>query len=382
MKARVIGLYLPQFHPVEVNDKYWGKGFTEWTNVAKAKPSFRGHYEPRIPADLGFYDLRLPEVREEQAKLAKEAGIEGFCYWHYWFKNGEEVLEKPFDEVVESGKPDFPFCIGWANHSWTTKTWTKSASKFDTEYIFKQEYPGKEDYIKHFYRLLPAFKDHRYITVEDKLLFLIYDVKSIPDFAVFKETWNSLAEENNLPKFYFVAYTSTLPVLNMKNVKDSVQLEKMLEETIDDYLSLGVNAVNTVNLKFAELKTKGMLYKAFVGTMRKHNVKLFLEKYDYGKIVENYCTKKNKQINVFPQILVGNDRTPRAGRNAIIYDNATPENFYKGAKKAIDMIQEKDFEHRIIFLNSWNEWGEGAYMEPDLKYGKGFIHALRKALED
>ena len=124
-KARVIALYLPQYHPVAENDKYWGKGFTEWTNVAKAKPLFKGHDQPRIPADLGFYDLRLPQVRKEQAELAKEAGIEGFCYWHYWFGNGKEVLQMPFDEVVKSGEPDFPFCLGWANHDWTTKTWEK-----------------------------------------------------------------------------------------------------------------------------------------------------------------------------------------------------------------------------------------------------------------
>ena len=124
-KARVIALYLPQFHPVPENDKFWGKGFTEWTNVAKAKPLFRGHNQPRIPADLGFYDLRLPEISEAQAELAKEAGIEGFCYWHYWFGNGKQVLDMPFERTVNSGKPDFPFCLGWANHDWTTKTWEK-----------------------------------------------------------------------------------------------------------------------------------------------------------------------------------------------------------------------------------------------------------------
>lgn len=382
MKARVIALYLPQFHPVEANDKYWGKGFTEWTNVVKAKPLYRGHYEPRIPADLGFYDLRLPAVREEQAKLAQEAGVEGFCYWHYWFGNGKEVLERPFDEVVQSGKPDFPFCVGWANHSWTTKTWTKSASKYDTEFIFKQEYLGKEEYEIHFNRLLPAFRDHRYITVEGRLLFLIYDIDGFEDFKTFKDVWNDLAEKNGIPKFYFVAYTSTLPVLGFKNIKDSFNLEKLLDETIDRYLSMGVDAVNTVNLKYAELKTKGILYKTLIGSLRKKKIHLFLEKYNYRKIVNNYCTEKNKQQNVFPQILVGNDRTPRAGRNAIIYANAKPEYFYEGAKKAIDIVQNKDEEHRIIFLNSWNEWGEGAYMEPDLKYGKGFIKALRKALDD
>lgn len=380
MNARVIALYLPQFHPTETNDKYWGKGFTEWINVAKAKPLFRGHYEPRIPADLGFYDLRLPEVREAQAELAREAGVEGFCYWHYWFGNGLETLEKPLDAVVASGKPDFPFCVGWANHSWTTKTWTNSKTQFKSEYIFKQEYPGKEDYVRHFYRLIDAFKDDRYIKVENKLLFLIYDITAFDDFQIFKDVWQSLAEQNGLPGFYFVAYLNTLPKINLKNLKDNIDLERRVSDEADLWLKRGLDAVNTVNLKYAELKSKGFLYKAFIGGLRKKGINCLLEKYDYGDIVRNYVTEKNKQINVFPQILVGNDRSPRAGRNAIIYDKATPEKFYIGAKAAIDIVQNKDMDHRIIFLNSWNEWGEGAYMEPDQKYGKQFILALRKAL--
>jgi len=382
MKARIIALYLPQFHPVPENDKFWGKGFTEWTNVAKAKPLFRGHYQPRIPADLGFYDLRLEEVREEQAKLAKEAGIEGFCYWHYWFGKGKEVLERPLDEVVENKKPEFPFCIGWANHSWTTKTWSKSRVKNTTEYIFEQVYEGETGYIEHFNRLLPIFKDDRYIKVDNKLLFLIYDVKSIKDFDIYKTTWNKLAKENGLSGFYFVAYAETLPQLGINNIKKIRDIDSLLNDTIDSYLDIGVDAVNTVNLKYAELKTKGVLYKTFIGGLRRKKINLLLEKYNYKNIVQHYVTDKNKQLNVFPQILVGNDRTARAGRNAIIYDNATPENFYEGAKKAIDTVQNKDFDYRIIFLNSWNEWGEGAYMEPDLKYGKKFIYALRKALEE
>ena len=141
-KARVIAFYLPQFHPIPENDQWWGKGFTEWTNVAKAKPLFRGHYQPRIPADLGFYDLRLPEVREQQAELAREAGIEGFWYWHYWVGNGKMLLEKPFQEVLHSGKPDFPFCLGWANHSWKTGTWTRDGSN---QMIAEQQYLGEKD---------------------------------------------------------------------------------------------------------------------------------------------------------------------------------------------------------------------------------------------
>ena len=173
MKPRIIALYLPQFHPIPENDGWWGKGFTEWTNVAQARPQFRGHYQPRIPADLGFYDLRLPEVREQQAQLAREAGIEGFCYYHYWFGNGKQLLERPFNEVLASGKPDFPFCICWANHNWTNKTWVKGKSTRRDSTIAKMEY-SYDDHIAHFQALLPAFRDRRYITVEGKILFSIF----------------------------------------------------------------------------------------------------------------------------------------------------------------------------------------------------------------
>lgn len=382
MKSRLIALYLPQFHPVEINNKYWGEGFTEWTNVAKAKPLYKGHYEPRIPADLGFYDLRLEEVREKQAQLAKQAGIEGFCYWHYWFGNGKEVLEKPLDWVIESGKPDFPLCVGWANHSWTTSTWTNAKKQCERKYIFKQEYLGEEDYVAHFNRLLPVFKDSRYIKVENKLLFLIYDIFSFTDFKAFRNIWNNLARENGLAEFYFVAYVNTLPQFSIRDLKKIKNLDEIQQQTVQKALDCGVDAVNTVNQKYAELKTRGVLYKAFIGFIRKKNLKICLEKYNYRKIVNSYNTRLNEKINIFPQILVGNDRSPRAGRKAIIYDKATPEAFYEGASKAINIVQNKDMDHRIIFVNSWNEWGEGAYMEPDLRYGKSFINELAKANRD
>lgn len=185
--ARVIAFYLPQFHPIEENNKYWGKGFTEWTNVGKAKPLFKGHYQPRVPADLGYYDLRIPEIREQQAELAREAGIEGFCYWHYWFGEGKELLERPFNDVVESGNPDFPFCLGWANHTWSTRTWTSSKTKFKQTVIAQMTYPGDEDHINHFYKYLKAFKDKRYIKVDSKLLFVVFAPQDFVDFSHFKE---------------------------------------------------------------------------------------------------------------------------------------------------------------------------------------------------
>ena len=378
VRARVIAFYLPQFHPVETNDKYWGKGFTEWRNVVTARPLFKGHYQPKLPADLGFYDLRIPEVREKQAELAKEAGVEGFCYWHYWFGNGEEVLERPLDEVTRSKKPDFPFCIGWANHSWKTTTWTKNNTGQEDVCIFEQKYLGQEDDILHFNRLLETFKDPRYIKVEGKLLFVIYDIKSFTNFLDFKDHWNKLALENGLKGFYFVSHTSSFGQTSMKNLKN-IDLE--LKKSIKEPLTLGADGVEILNMKYSEFKAKGVFHKMYASVLRKVLKNRYIEKYDFRQIIKYSVPYGIEHKNVFPEIIDGNDRSPRAGRRAIIYYNVTPDAFYDEAKMVIDAVQNKDFDHRLVFLNSWNEWGEGMYMEPDLKYGKGFIHSLRKALE-
>jgi lipopolysaccharide biosynthesis protein len=224
-KARVIAFYLPQFHPIPENDKWWGKGFTEWTNVKKAKPLFKGHYQPRVPADLGYYDLRMPEVREAQAQMAREAGIEGFCYWHYWFGNGKRLLERPFNEVLASGKPDFPFCLGWANESW--KGFAHGLK--NRNLLIEQQYPGIDDYIAHFYAVLPAFKDKRYITVDGKPFFLIYKPLDNSEVIVFIETWHKLAKENGLSGIYFVGQLSD-------------------DENINQIMKTGVDAVNIIRL--------------------------------------------------------------------------------------------------------------------------------------
>lgn len=376
-KARVIALYLPQFHPVPENDKFWGKGFTEWTNVAKAKPLFRGHNQPRIPADLGFYDLRLPEISDAQAELAKEAGIEGFCYWHYWFGNGKQVLEMPFDRTVNTGKPDFPFCLGWANHDWTTKTWEKSKGTMKDTMIFKQEYPGDEDYILHFNRFLKAFKDDRYIKVDGKLLFLIFSPFGLPDTKHFIELWNKLAIENGLKGFHFVASNSA-PKLSLESTTQS--FEKEFEDKIDGTRSLGFDAVMTSNQKNAEFKVAGKVKKIFSAVIRRIALGLYIEKYPYKKIIDNIYTGLDEREDVYPQLLAGWDRSPRSGRKAIVYYGITPDTFKYAAQKAVDQVKNKDPEHRIIFLNSWNEWGEGAYMEPDLEFGRGKIEALAEVL--
>lgn len=190
-KARLIAYYLPQFHPIPENDEWWGKGFTEWTNVGKAKPLFKGHDQPKVPADLGYYDLRIPEVREEQARMAKEYGIEGFCYWHYWFGNGKRLLEKPFQEVLKSQKPDFGFCLAWANISWGGVAYGDLYERN----LMEQKYPGVEDYTNHFNELLPAFLDKRYLTIDGKPIFVVYNAAGLPDPKEFIDLWNKLARK-------------------------------------------------------------------------------------------------------------------------------------------------------------------------------------------
>lgn len=377
-KARVIAYYLPQYHPVKENDEIWGKGFTEWTNVAKAKPLFRGHYQPQIPADLGFYDLRMPEVREEQARLAKEAGIEGFCYWHYWFGNGKRILEKPFEEVLKTGKPDFPFCLGWANHSWSNKTWQK-AKAFQKDIVFlEQKYPGDEDIINHFFAVLPAFQDKRYIRVDDKPLFVIYAPDDIPDTEHFIEMWNSLALENGMKGVHFVARVTSIGSLNPR-----ISLKKMMANTnqrYDDYIKMGYDAVTSTTLKAAEVMTKGYYFKILSLWLSRKGIKIFNEKYDYGKIMKHFYFHEDRREDVYPQILPRWDKTPRQGKNAEILVNSTPELFGKSVDMALEHIKDKQDEHKILFAFAWNEWGEGAYLEPDLKFGRGYLEVLKEKI--
>ena len=380
MKARIIAYYLPQFHPIPENDETWGKGFTEWTNVAQAKPLFRGHYQPHIPADLGFYDLRLPEIREQQAQMAKEAGIEGFCYWHYWFGNNKRLLERPFQEVLESGKPDFPFCLAWANHDWTTRTWQNNSK---TTMIAKQLNPGEEDYKQHFYAVLPAFKDHRYITIDGKPLFAIFDPYSFKDIKQFIKIWRELAKENGLKGVHFIAIcnnTSTIKRLEDGTIKRVLPNTKSSAELYNEILSLGFDGLNSFGKSRGETLVLGKIARTIRFLLQKHISWFPTLKYDFVKVTKHFFAPEDIWDNVYPTIMPQWDRTPRAGKHEGIYINSTPENFKKHIENALDIIKNKPNERKILFLRSWNEWGEGNYVEPDLKYGKKFLEAIKSSI--
>lgn len=362
-KPQILAFYLPQYHPFKENDEWWGKGFTEWTNVGKAKSLFKGHYQPRVPADLGYYDLRIPEIREEQVKLAKEAGITAFCYWHYWFGNGKRLMNRIFDEVLDSQKPDFPFCLAWANHSWYAKTFNKDKS--GNKLLIEQTYPGDEDIKIHFEFLNKAFKDKRYVKHEGRPIFVIYDPISMPENYIKKI--QILAKESGWEKGLYI-------IANINGGKYKKE----------DFITKGYDCVTfqrLANVIFDSKKRTGKLLYYI-----KQQLKSFI--FHYPKFAAKYkdCIPylTNETIDssedVIPCIVPNWDHTPRSGMNGSMFLGESPRLFKKHAINAINITKNK--KNKFIFLKSWNEWGEGNYMEPDLKFGKEYIYALRDAIKE
>lgn len=364
---KVIAFYLPQFHPTQHNNEWWGEGFTEWTNVAKAKKYYRGHYQPKIPADLGFYDLRLSEVREKQVELAKKAGVYGFCYYHYWFGNGHRELERPFEDVLKSGTPEFPFCLCWANESWSKKFWNREGNVAERKILVEQVYPGENDYKKHFETVLPAFKDSRYIKISGRPVFMIYKPLEFNDVKKFIELWNKMAQENGFAGVHFIGYTLCI----------SQEYEKIKECGFNSVCSCRLDLV--AKSYYMQKGIKSFICKCCKKILR--NI-IHLPKHDdYKKIYPKLIGKEETEHeDIIPTILPNWDHSPRSGRNGYSLTNSTPHFFQKHCEDVFEKISSKKDENQIVFLKSWNEWGEGNYMEPDLKYGHGYIDALRNAL--
>jgi lipopolysaccharide biosynthesis protein len=347
-KARLIAYYLPQYYPTPENDAFWGKGFTEWLSVVKAKPLFRGHYQPHVPADLGFYDLRVPETRCAQAEMARRYGVEAFCYWHYWFA-GRLYLQRPLEEVLNSGEPDFPFCVGWANESWTG-IWHGLPGRI----LQEQTYPGENDHIAHFRYLQPFFEDERYFRLDGKPVFLIFKPESIPDLARALELWRKLAKDAGLGGLHFVAYMPD--TWSAKNH--------------------GFDAVTWAHqsvLKAVKGRSKWRHLRNLIG--------LPVHAYSYADAVPYMhgprALFQPLPDDHYPSIVAGWDNSPRAGRAATILHGYTPELFRLHARNVLNLVQHKLPEKRVVFLKSWNEWAEGNYIEPEQRYGLAFLEALR-----
>ncbi|PPD35119.1 MAG: lipopolysaccharide biosynthesis protein [Methylomonas sp.] len=354
-KARVIALYLPQFHPIPENDEWWGVGFTEWTNTAKAKPLFKDHYQPHVPSDLGFYDLRVSETRHDQAELAKAYGIEGFCYYHYWFA-GERLLERPFNEVLASGSPDFPFCLCWANQTWSG-IWHGAPNRI----LKEQTYPGKEDHIKHFQYLLNAFKDDRYIKVDGKPFFAIFKPEEIPNIKDVLALWRSLAVESGLEGIHFVGVGSAALGDNWK--PESLGFDASFTPRLpakEDWVSRR-NIINWLYFQWKKLKGYPSVH-------------------DHNKVIHEILPKSVDGVVDYPCIIPNWDNTPRSGKNGLVLTNSTPELLKLQIKKSLEILDDYSVSNKIIILKSWNEWAEGNYVEPDLKYGRSYLEAIKEEI--
>jgi len=358
---RLIAFYLPQYHPIPENDAWWGKGFTEWTNVAKARPLFKGHYQPHIPADLGFYDLRIPEVRQAQADLAREAGVEGFCYWHYWFA-GKRLLEKPFEEVLQSGKPNFPFCLAWANVTWTG-IWYGAASRI----LIEQTYPGVADHIAHFESLLPAFLDSRYIRVDGKPLFFVLQPCDLSAEAV--SLWRGLAASAGIKGLFFIGI-----------IKNNDEGARILQNGFDGYTisktaGRGVlrSPIKSLSIKLFGEKQASLLYQRI--TKKPFYI------YDGQDTIPFLELQKSLDLEYYPCIMPNWDNSPRAGLDGHIWKNTTPELFRKHLKAAIQRVEMYPDDRKIVIIKSWNEWAEGNHIEPDLRFEHGFLNAIRDEMQ-
>jgi lipopolysaccharide biosynthesis protein len=355
--VRAIAFYLPQYHPIPENDEWWGPGFTEWRNVAQARPLFPGHYQPHLPADLGFYDLRLPEVREAQAELARQHGIHGFCYYHYWF-NGRRILERPFAEVLASGKPDFPFCLCWANENWT-RVWDGGEQNL----LLQQHYSAEDD-LAHIQALIPAFADPRYIRIDGRPLLLVYRTELLPEPARTAETWRRETAKAGIGDLYLA---------RVENFVSRVDPGSIGFDAAVEFAPLGAQVGK---IKFRGpihqlLARVGLLSGAYADNRVSH----------YRALMLGMLAKPDPGFKRFRCVTPMWDNTARRRVGAQIYVGSTPQ-LYEAwlAETARQTLGKFPPEERIVFVNAWNEWAEGCHLEPDLKWGRQYLEATKAAL--
>lgn len=361
-----LAYYLPQFHPIPENNKWWGEGFTEWTNVKKAKPLFKGHNQPLIPGELGYYDLLLdPEIQEKQAQLAKEYGVDGFIYYQYWFGNGKMLLEKPAEQMLKNKKVDLPFCFCWANDTWKG-IWH---GLDNPSVLIEQQYPGEQDYINYFNYLLPFFKDERYIKVDNKPMFHVYRLSEIPDPKLFIETFTNLAIQNGFSGIYLVGTSDS------SNGKNISAIESDAFVGLDAFATMRYRKTNLFEqdgpLGRIELKVRYKL--GFSDDLGKRKKPLIIHyRKGVSKFVSAFANKKYIQC-VFPNW----DNSARSGMKSLIFKESNPDFWQKHLQKAVDELKKHPENPPFIVIKSWNEWAEGNYLEPDQKWGRKWLEAIK-----
>lgn len=367
---KVIAYYLPQFHTIPENDELWGKGFTEWNNVQNAEPLFEGHNQPRIPQNNNYYDLLNQDVKRWQISLAKKYGIYGFCMYHYWF-GGKLLLEKPVEQYLHDQSMNLPFCICWANENWTN-AWVSDSNKI----LIEQHYGGKDEWKEHFEYLLPFFFDERYIKVDGHPLFIIYRPELIPNLNEMLDFWQELAEQAGLERLSFGYQKTDKEELHRK---DDSRFDYNIEYQpgfSGKWQEAGWHKTLRKIKQNTCLALDRVLGTSRFSTMR---VEPKLEKKDYKKFWDAIVTHVPDDLKCIPGAFVDWDNTPRKGIRGSWFQGVSPELFYEYMKKQIIHTREV-YKKDMLFIFAWNEWGEGGYLEPDMRYGTGMLQALQRAL--
>ena len=351
---RTIAIYLPQFHPIEINDKAWGKGFTEWTNVTKAKPQFPGHYQPRLPRDLGYCDLRCEETRLEQVEYAKRYGIDAFCFYHYWF-NGKRIMNMPIDKWLETGKPDFPFMLCWANENWS-RGWNGHPD----DLLIAERYSHEDD-LNHIHFLIKLFKDPRYLRVDNKPVFAIYNSKLHPHMAECINTWRTEARKEGI-ELYLIrveTYEST-GAIHLKDGFDAAM-------EFQPHCRYGYGKKTEMVCRIVNMFTKKIFKKKIISTV-----------FDYGKYSKNAIKHFDQSYKRYPCVTPMWDNSPRH-KPFFALHNSTPSKFKYWLSQIYSKFVPYSSEENLIFINAWNEWAEGNYLEPDMKWGTKYLEAVKES---
>lgn len=345
--VRLVAFFLPQFHPIPENDEWWGKGFTEWTNVVRAEPLFTKHYQPHLPEELGFYDLRLREPRRQQIRLAKSHGIDAFCYHYYWF-SGTRLLNQPLDDMLADPKSDMPFCLCWANENWTRR-WNGG----DQDILIDQKYE-KDDPEKFVGDIARFLLDPRYLRVDGKPLLVIYRPQLIPDIRNVAEEWRRYGRALGLGEIHLCA------ALTFDNL-DYAQFgfDSGVEFPPHNRTLLGVPYVHeSVNF-----------HRPFDGTAML-----------YHELAHAYLQRNLYDQKIFRGVFPSWDNTARSRDRALIFLNGMPANYeYWLSATIAKMREEQAAPDRLVFINAWNEWAEGCHLEPDQNYGRAFLEATLRA---
>ena len=355
--ARVVAFYLPQFHPIPENDEWWGRGFTEWRNVVTARPRFPGHHQPHLPADLGLYDLRVPEVRLAQAELARAHGISAFCYYHYWFE-GRRLLERPFDEVLATGQPDLPFCLCWANERWT-RAWDGRHSSV----LVDQTYSTADDHA-HARWLMEAFADERYLRVDGRPVFLVYRAAGLPDARRTTDILRAEAQRAGIGELLLCRVESF-------RAEHGDPAELGFDAAVEhqpDWTDLGRARHRSVAWRAAA--RAGLAPRAF----SQHRV------YDYAMVAEHMATRPQPPYRRFPGLTPSWDNTPRRRRDGVVLTGSTPEHYRRWLEACLARAAGDGGDESLVFVNAWNEWGEGNHLEPEARFGRGYLEATRRAV--